>query len=285
MYRMIAIDLDGTLLSPDGQVSQRTKSAVRRALDAGLLVCFATGRSWTESRLVLEAVDHYPTAVFSGGAMVVDTHQQVVLHQMKMEPALAAAVSAVMESAGHAPLALQDVSVADVDYLVGQVVELHAGSKAWLKTLNNRFATVPSMALHSHEHTVRVGTVGRVDEMNDLQQRLVERFGERILCHSLEIPNQSIAVLEVFDPAVNKWQGILLAAERHGVSAEQIIAIGDDMNDLPMIRKAGLGVAMGNARAEVRAIAGLVIGSNADDGLAVFLDQLVDQGKVALSPS
>ncbi len=285
MYRMIAIDLDGTLLSPDGQVSERTKFAVRRVLDAGLLVCFATGRSWTESRLVLDAIEHYPTAVFSGGAMVVDTHQQVVLHQMKMEPALAAAVSSVMESAGHAPLALQDVSAADVDYLIGQVVEMHADSKAWLKTMNNRFATVPSMALHSHEHTVRVGTVGSMDEMAELQQRLVSIFGDRILCHSLEIPSKSIAVLEVFDPAVNKWQGILLAAERHGVSADQIIAIGDDMNDLPMIENAGLGVAMGNARPEVLAIADLIVGSNADDGLAELLDQLVDQGKVALPPS
>ena len=86
---MIAIDLDGTLLSPLGQVTPRAKQAVRKALDAGLLVCFATGRNWTESKTVLEAVEHYDSAVFVGGAMVVDTKQQVVLHRMMMQPGLA----------------------------------------------------------------------------------------------------------------------------------------------------------------------------------------------------
>lgn len=285
MYRMIAIDLDGTLLSPSGEVSGRTKTAVRRALDAGLLVCFATGRSWTESRLVLEAVAHYPTAVFSGGAMIVDTQQQIVLHQMKMEPSLAAGVCGVMESAGHSPLALQDVLFTGIDYLVSEVAPLHPASKSWLATMNNAFRAVPKLGDDPHEHTVRVGAVGLITEMATLRSQLIETFGERVLCHSLAIPGQNIAVLEVFDPAVNKWQGILLAAERHGVRPEQIIAIGDDVNDLAMIENAGLGVAMGNARPEVLAIADLVVGSNADDGLAEFLDQLVDQGKVAPPPN
>ena len=68
-YRMIAIDLDGTLLSPDGRVTPRTKTAVHGALAAGMLVCFATGRNMTESQMVLDAVAHYDTAVFVGGAI------------------------------------------------------------------------------------------------------------------------------------------------------------------------------------------------------------------------
>jgi len=105
---MIALDLDGTLLSPSGQVTPRAKAAVHRALGAGLLVWFATGRNWTESRDVLDALEHYPTAVFAGGAMVMDTHQQVTLHRTMMEPALAAQVCGFIEQSGHAALALQD---------------------------------------------------------------------------------------------------------------------------------------------------------------------------------
>src|SRR5882724_1479556 len=95
-YRLIAIDLDGTLLSPKGEVTPRVKTAIHRALDAGLLVCFATGRNWTESRDVLDALEHYPTAVFVGGAMVVDTGKRVTLHRTMMDPALAAEVSGVL---------------------------------------------------------------------------------------------------------------------------------------------------------------------------------------------
>src|SRR5690242_21699100 len=110
-YRMIAIDLDGTLLCGKGTVTPQAKAAIHRALRAGLLVCFATGRNWTESRTVLDAVEHYDTAVFVGGAMVIDTRQRVTLHRTMMQPALAAAVCGALESLGHAALALQDTGL------------------------------------------------------------------------------------------------------------------------------------------------------------------------------
>src|ERR1700733_15583763 len=91
-YRMIAIDLDGTLLSPEGHVTPRAKEAVQRCLSANLLVCFATGRNWTESRAILDTIEHWPTAVFVGGAMVIDTDQEITLHRTMMEPDLARAV-------------------------------------------------------------------------------------------------------------------------------------------------------------------------------------------------
>src|SRR6202051_3472397 len=116
-YRMIAIDLDGTLLSPEGQVSPRAKKAVQRCLSAGLLVCFATGRNWTESRAIFDTVEHWPTAVLVGGAIVIDTDQKVPLHRTMMEPSLARQVCAALESHGHAVLALQDTGSAGVDYL------------------------------------------------------------------------------------------------------------------------------------------------------------------------
>ena len=117
-YRLIAIDLDGTLLSPAGHVTPRVKRAVRKVLDAGLLVCFATGRNWTESRTVLEAIEHYDSAVFVGGAMVVDTKKQVVLHRTVMQPELARELCAHLEAEGHAVLAGQDPLAAGFDYVV-----------------------------------------------------------------------------------------------------------------------------------------------------------------------
>jgi hydroxymethylpyrimidine pyrophosphatase-like HAD family hydrolase len=84
----------------------------------------------------------------------------------------------------------------------------------------------------------------------------------------------------VFDPSVNKWAGIRHVAARHGIRDEEIVAIGDDVNDLHMVRHAGLGVAMGNARPELLAVADRVIGHNRDEGLAAFLEELVDSHAV-----
>jgi Cof subfamily protein (haloacid dehalogenase superfamily) len=279
-YRMIAIDLDSTLLSPTGEVTPRVKDAVRRALGAGLLVCFATGRNWTESQDVLDALEHYPTAVFVGGAMVIDTHQRVTLHRTMMEPKLAGEVSAYLEQAGHTALALQDVGTAGVDYLVSGSAELNAATKAWMAVTSAKLHRVPSLAQYPHEHTIRLGICAEPDEVRRVKAKLEARFGGRLFCQNLMVPTYGVEVLEIFDPAVNKWEGVLHVARRHNIRPEQIVAIGDDVNDLPMIRNAGLGVAMGNARPEVQAAAKRVIGTNREEGLAVYLNELVDQYEV-----
>ena len=274
-YRMIAIDLDGTLLSPGGEVTPRAKAAIHAALSAGLLVCFATGRNWTESKAVIDAVEHYDTAVFAGGAMVVDTGQEVTLHRMMMQPDLARELCAHLEGLGHAVLALQDTGPAGVDYLVTGGVELNEPTRQWMNVTAAKVNVAGKLAEHPHEHTIRVGIVASQPRVAEAKRTLLERFDGRIVVQNLFVPAYDVEVLEVFDPAVNKWEGILHVARLHGVTSEQIIAIGDDVNDIPMLKNAGLGVAMGNARPEALAVAKRVIGSNVEEGLAQFLEELV----------
>ncbi len=274
-YRMIAIDLDGTLLDPRGAVTPRTKAAVHRALAAGLLVCFATGRNWTESRAVLDEVAHHASAVFVSGAMVMDTKHEVMLHKTGMEPSLAADLCRTIEAMGHAALALQDKGAAGTDYLITANVPLDNATRQWMDATASTVREIPSLGDYSHEHTMRVGIVALPEEIARVKQAVIEQFGSRILCQSLYVPAYTVRVLEIFDPAVNKWEGVMHVARNHGITPEQIVAVGDDVNDVPMIANAGLGVAMGNAGPEVMAVANHVIGTNEDDGLAQFLDELV----------
>jgi Cof subfamily protein (haloacid dehalogenase superfamily) len=274
-YRMIAIDLDGTLLSPSSEVTPRVKQAVHRVLESGLLVCFATGRNWTESREVLDAIEHYPTAVFAGGAMVVDTHKQVLLHQTKMDTQLATELCRILEGYGHAVLALQDSNGSGIDYLISDL-PLNDATSRWLANTESIVHHVPRLGDCSHDRTVRVGIVAAPEQTSRIARELEQRFGERILTHRLPVPSQPFEILEIFDPAVNKWEGILHIARRHDIEPREIIAIGDEVNDIPMIRKAGLGVAMGNARPPVRDAADLVIGGNHEEGLAIFLEKLIE---------
>jgi len=274
-YRMIAIDLDGTLLSPTGTVTPRTKSAIHLALGAGLLVCFATGRNWTESQTVLDAVAHYDTAVFVGGAVVVDTRHRVMVHRTMMQPELAREVCAFFENRNHAALALQDTMTTGIDYLITADVELDDSTLQWMEVSRAVVHRAGNLATYEHPHTMRVGIVAQPDETKILVEELRQQFGDRIVCHSISVMSYGVDVLEVFDPAVNKWEGISHVARKHNIEPSQIIAVGDDVNDLPMITRAGLGVAMGNARSEVQAAAKLVIGKNSDEGLALFLEELV----------
>jgi hypothetical protein len=274
-YRLIAIDLDGTLLSPQGKVTPRARDAVRSALSAGLLVCFATGRNFTESKAAIDAVEHYATAVFVGGAMVIDTGNNVTLHRQMMEPELAREISAILEADGHAVLALEDDGATGTRYLASSDIPLDEATVQWMAVAKAKFQRAGRLGEYAHANTMRIGIAGGVERVAAVKEKLIERFGSRIVLHNLRVPGYPVEVLEIFDPAVNKWEGVLHVARRHGVSPDQIVAIGDDLNDIPMLRGAGLGVAMGNARDEVKAAADRVIGANGDEGLAEFLDELV----------
>ena len=275
LYRMVAIDLDGTLLSSDGKVSPRNKAAVHKALKAGLLVCFATGRNYTESQTVLDAVEHYDTAVFVGGAMVIDTRHRKTLHRMGMAPELARGVCELLESMGHAALALQDTQESGFDYLVTADVQLNDATRTWMEVTAAKVKRVPRLGQHPHEHTIRIGIVAPRDQTQQVRKALDQKFAEGIVCHSLYVPSYAVEVMEVFDPSVNKWEGIQHIARHHGIRPEQIVAIGDDVNDIAMVSRAGLGVAMGNAKDELKAVAKRVINNNDQDGLAEFLEELV----------
>ena len=275
-YRMIAIDLDGTLLDSDGNVPPRAKAAIHAALDAGLLICFATGRNWTESKSILDTVAHHSTAVFVSGAMVMDTKREVTLHRTMMDPGLAREICAALEGLGHSVLALQDThQTGGIDYLATAGKTLNEAERVWREVTRTVVHEVASLANWPHENTIRIGIVAATEEVELAAAQLIERFGPRIVSHCIHVPAYGVDVMEVFDPAVNKWEGISHVARMHGVEAAEIVAIGDDLNDLPMLKHAGLSVAMGNAKPAVKAIAHTVIGRNDEDGLAIFLEELV----------
>ena len=274
MYRLIALDLDGTLLGPDGKVSEASKAAVRRALEAGFRVVFATGRNYYESRHVIDEIGHYDAAVFVGGASVVDTRGGETLHRQLMDPALARDVCELLERYDLPPLVLQDRATAGVDFLFGRVpvpqvvIDWHHRHNAVVRHVDDWSAA-------DFAHTMRIGTLGPSPLTASAEAALSAAFAERLFHYRVMLGNTGAELLEIFDPSVNKWAGIEHVARRHGIPREQVVAVGDDLNDLHMIEHAGLGVAMGNARPQVKAIADRVIGTHADDGLAAFLDELV----------
>lgn len=275
-YRLIAIDLDGTLLNHEGKVTEANKAAVRRALEAGFRVVFATGRNYYESRHVIDEVGHYDAAVFVGGASIIDTNGGETLHRQLIEPELARQVCLLLERYDLPPMVLQDRELAGVDFLVGHN-PLPEVVNHWHELHEARVRRIDDWSSVDFSHTMRIGTLGPAPLIASAEAALEAKFAERLFFYRVMLGHTGAELLEIFDPSVNKWAGIEQVARRHGITREEIVAIGDDLNDLHMIRNAGLGVAMGNAKPEIKAIADRVIGTHAEDGLAAFLDELVAQ--------
>jgi 5-amino-6-(5-phospho-D-ribitylamino)uracil phosphatase len=276
-FGMIALDVDGTTLNPRGLVSPRTRTAIHACIDAGLAITFATGRNWTETKSILTDLDFAGPCVFVGGANVIDTASSKTIFCKRMDAQLARDLCHAVESFGHAACALQQTETAGVDYLISDGVGLSGAMSSWLAVTAATHHKIPrgELAKHAHEHTIRVGVVAEPPAIALLQEELDHRFFGRIMRHAIHVPTKGVDVLEAFDPHVSKWDGICRVASSLGIQGWQIVAIGDDVNDIPMLTSAGLGVAMGNARPAAKAAAKRVIGSNAEDGLAVFLENLL----------
>ncbi|MFN4242070.1 MAG: HAD family hydrolase [Tepidisphaerales bacterium] len=283
-YQLVALDLDGTVLDPSGHVTPRTRRAIAQLVERGVYVCFATGRNHRESMHILAEVGHHPRCVFVGGAAVVDTAPDEgdcrLVSSVQMHAELARELCGELEALGHAVLALQESFSTGVDYVVTAEVPMNAATTLWMKLTRARVRLEPRLADFHHSSTLRVGVVSSVAEVRQIAELLDRNYGQRIVTHAIAVPAQQVEVVEVFDPEVSKWQGVLQIAAWRGVPPERVIAVGDDLNDLSMVSSAGLGVAMGNARSEVKRVAREVIGPNSRDGLAEFLESLVRQGRV-----
>ena len=277
---LIAIDLDGTLLSPAGRVSDRTRTAIQSVLSNGHRICFATGRNYVESIDIFDQAGHHDLCVVVSGAVIVDARSHEVKHLSTMTPQLARDLCKAVESLGQMALALQNKHATGFDYLVSKSTGMHRSLEDWFDKIQQRVESHDDLAGHAHEHTLRVSTVVDLEHGAQLRKVLAEQFAGRAYLHGVLVQDDAVEVIEMFDPNINKWTGLQHAARFHGISTDHVVAIGDDLNDLQMLTGASLGVAMGNARPEVKSAADVTIGSNADDGLAVFLEQwLRDPGQ------
>lgn len=289
-YDLLAIDLDGTLLDPHGRLPKASIEAVARARDAGLHIVVCTGRGFGESKQIVEAlgsVGPVPVIV-AGGAMISEAPNGRTLHRWAMDRTLVRELCDHFAARSLAPLLLKDRHAAGFDYLVVNSGPLEEPSRWWFSVMDIevKFIDHPDHDPHP-EHTVRVGFAAHTARMLDLSRSVSEAFGERTTVQHFAAvsgadgsaeggKDDAIHLLEVFDRQVNKWSAVRHIAAELGVPRERIAAIGDEVNDLPMIEGAALGIAMDNAVPAVSKAADRHTRDNASDGVGHAIDQILE---------
>lgn len=278
-YKLIAIDFDGTLLRPDGVIAPRVKQAIQRIRSIGTKVCFATGRALRDCGNIFDQIDADGPTVFVSGALVMHLPDQQAIHHTYMGAQLATRVAALLQDRGLPILALQHHSPEGLDYIASQRPDFDAPTQRWLAQTHSKVRTTHDLAAASHEHTLRLSIAGTPEPCLQAAHDLQEQFGQSLSTHVLGIGGQGL-MLEVFSAGVSKWVGIRHVAELYNIENAEIVAVGDDANDVSMIKGAGLGVAMGNATTHVRQSADRIIGDNHNDGLADLLEELLESDQL-----
>ncbi|MDT4893501.1 MAG: hypothetical protein QOE97_2536 [Pseudonocardiales bacterium] len=267
---MVASDLDGTLLHSDNTVSARTRAALRAATGAGLLVAFVTGRPPRWLHEVAESTGHMGVAVAANGAVLYDLESETILSSHPLQPDALATIAAELRAAFPATVFAAEYGDgfgAEPGYVHDWAINPKADSRGrplpppLVATLDAVLAR-PAVKLLAKDRGADV------DEFLTTVERLLA--GRATVTHS-----SRIGLLEIAAPGVTKASGLAQIAAGHGITPDEIVAVGDMPNDIPMLQWAGRSYAVANAHPAVQAAADAVVGSNDDDAVAELIESLL----------
>ena len=268
--RLIATDVDGTLLRSDGTVSPRTRAALEAADAAGLIVAFATGRPprWLDD--LIDATGHLGVAVGANGAVVYDIATETVLSAYHLQPetmiGLAADLRAAFPGVSFA-VEYGDGFGAEPDYIHDWEVNPRTDRRGQ--------PVAPPLIAELAEITARPAlkllAKDRGADVDAFLAAALTVVGDRAtVTHS-----SSYGLLEVGAAGVTKASGLAELAAMHGITAAEVVTIGDMPNDVPMLLWSGRSHAVSNAHPLAKQAAQSVVGSNDEDAVAVLIESLL----------
>ncbi|NBX30184.1 HAD-IIB family hydrolase [bacterium] len=278
--RLLVLDVDGTVTDARHEVPETTRLAVQRVREAGVRVMLATGRRYRDALPVAATLGIDTPLVTASGALVKAPPTHATLYRAAFGPEVLDRVVGMIVAAGHEPVLYTDSYAEGFDFHCRQCDLLPAGEPA--RGLEEYLARNAGLArvqpdLHAAVPSgVFAGfAMGPQDDMHALEATLAATFPGQLSVHVIRSPRYRDWLCEIAPAGVTKWSGIMAVAREWGLGAAEICAVGDDVNDLPMIRAAGLGVAMGNAVAEVQAAADRVVGTSDASGMADVAELLL----------
>lgn len=267
------MDIDGTLVGDDNQVSSTNRAAMHRAVAEGLHVVLATGRRYRTTRLVMDRMALPLPAICLGGSLVKDA-DGAVLHREPFAPPQVAELLALAQELGLALLLHRDShQLGGADFVIDASAPWNEATRHYMNANGSVGQVDAKPERSSHEDVLMAGCFGEREPLEELQGR-IERLGAfaTVLVESKQTPGW---YLETILGDVDKWQALAHYCAALDIPQQAIAAVGDALNDLPMIRGAALGVAMGNASEPVRNAAAWVAPSNNEDGVATLIERLL----------
>ena len=275
---LLAIDVDGTLVTETDEVSPRTREAVHRARRKGLAVVLATGRRYRTTQRVMDQLAlRLPTVCLGGG--LIKSAEGETLHS---EPFSTDQVERLLDLARRRGLTLIAQRDSDgrggPDFVVDGGTPWNNETQYYVEVGGDAALRDPTPQRSGYDDILVVGAFGCHGELAQLERDFAttgDGFAT-VLVRSKRTPGW---YLETILGHVSKWAGLKRLAAALGIAEGAVCAVGDAANDLPMIRGAGFGVAMGNASADVKEAADWITASNEEDGLVPLIELLV-RGRV-----
>ncbi len=267
--KLLAIDIDGTLLTPQKELTVRTRAAVRAAQEAGIVVTLATARRYINTGPIADELGLAIPLILCDGALIMQHPERSIVYTQPLQATIAQQAVDMMLRCGIQPV---------VHHIQGTIEEMWTGpaefDNQWLEEY---FTAFP-------DHLLRLPYERLCDGQPDPLRVVAFASEERVYSMVSEVSgldcawnaikrgNYGCAEMAVMRRHCSKATGVTRLAERLHIPLSQVMAIGDNNNDLEMLEAVGWGVAMGHAPAPVKQAARAVTASNTEDGVALAIE-------------
>jgi HAD superfamily hydrolase (TIGR01484 family) len=275
-FRILALDIDGTVLDSRGELRPRTIEAIARAVAAGIRPVLCTGRRYRKAATIARRLGIETPLVCNSGAIVKDADGLRTFWRADLSRVVLDEVFATFADRDELAVSFTDHPPDDArDFLIARAPTGRPLLDDYVDRNREHAQVDPGWTTRADLSHYHLCAVGDRPSMEAFERAIHDRVPGLVQTFVQRSPRYAGTICEVLRHDANKWTALLQIAGLWGVEAAEICAVGDDVNDLPMLRGAGFGVAMGHAQARIREAADHVTGSEDEDGVAILIDDVL----------
>lgn len=259
-YQLIALDMDGTLLTSDKKITAKTLETIEKAIEKGKHVVLSSGRAMDELKAYERELAVLSYGIMESGAIVYDFRKKENVYQAKVAPEM---INKIMETAQLEDTMIQFFSEGHSITEQKKIANMREFEMEIYQPMFEKICwMVDDMHVYYEQEKPNVEKINIYHKDTESRLRTYERLKDLPLSFSFS----EITSLEISPEGVSKGEGLKKLCEYLGISVEDTICVGDADNDLPILKTAGLAVAMGNANEQVKAVSDVIVSDNDHEG-------------------
>ena len=276
MYKLIAIDLDGTLLDNRKMIPKENLGVVHELIDKGYEVVIATGRRYWSAKQLIKDINSPLTILANNGNIVRNTKDDQVIIKKYLKLDDFKTLIQEGRKIGLNPIIHVDNYEQGIDLII-EMDKIHKDYYNYLSKFEERYKKVENYLEIDDDKILAVVYVGSKKDMEGFHTHINKLYPNIYNSHVVENIASAEALLEIMHPLGCKWLSLHEYAKEKGIKESEIIAIGDDNNDAQMIKNAGCGIAMKNSNQQVKNLADIITEKdNNESGLALELGKVLN---------
>lgn len=289
MYKLVAIDLDGTLLNSYGEVSNKNKEAIQKAIKKNVEVVLTSGRPIMSVKNLANEIGCNNYMICGNGAITYDIQNDKIVYNKFLEKAKVLQIIRICEenSIFYNVYTKDNILTKNLNYNILFYNQENASKPEDKKTRitimqnieeyiqNREEEDYLKITICDNNKVIFGSIIKKLRIIKDVDVLDVAHMSRKIIKDGTENVSMEYFYTEITNTNVDKWQAIENLIEKLQIKREEVIAIGDNINDAEMVKNAGLGIMMGNSAPYIKEMADIVVSDNDNDGVAEAIEKYI----------